>query len=214
MMDTNNVQLSPLDQPGLIHYASVEINGALITIEDYAIDHRQYPIRKYLAKYVRLVPKEDLASEIVIRLFDRIPHYVQNKKVAAACYPPEQMNNGNLRTLIEIYLYECLGDMPKIAAEHRIVGVLRNKIFFFLFGKVFLAASLFHEVGHLRQSHLWLEGPESNDKDEADAVKYENILLEMAFPFSQHHYSLVNAIYKWLYRVRIRKFNIERTDRP
>jgi hypothetical protein len=125
--------------------------------------------------------------------------------------PPEQMNNGSRRVLIEIYLYECLGDMPKIAVEHRILGVLRNKIFLFLFGKIFLAGDLFHEVGHLRQSSILWEASDSNDKSEEDAFKYENMLLGVAFPFFQHHYSTVNAIYKWLYRARIRKYNIERT---
>lgn len=171
-----------------------EINGVKIVIDDQAAEHRPYKIKNYVLRYLKYIPKDDIVPGMTIRLLDSIPPHIPNKHAAAACY-----EHGEAPPVIDLYLKEALGYLPDAALSSPFCGRLLNFIFLSLFGKVFIAASLFHEIGHLRQA-VTIEHQSSLEED---AKQYENSLLSTTFPFRQRNYSVLNGIYRLLYRKRI-----------
>lgn len=204
----SDCDMDPMDKRTYPLWEEFRAKGVAITLVDFAEKHCRYKIRQYIAKFLLAVPAEDLRGITRIRLHDDVPLHIPNRNAAAGFFAPEQTENDG--TWIEIYLGPTLLYLPDMEKEGAMFVHFRNVIFLRLFGRIFLAASLFHEIGHHKHSVFLPRELETETESEEKAVSYENSLLSIAFPFLQQYYTVFNTCYRWLYRHRINYANQKR----
>jgi hypothetical protein len=174
----------------------VRTGASNIDIATYTQKYKDYGIEKMIIKYLYKIPLEDLKGLGKINIYHDTPDYFP-RKISGGYYSKEQKGVAE----INIYLYHALAYM---LVEGPYTW-LRNKIFLMSFGKLFIASTLFHEIGHHKYTDVFPKKYKDKEEYEKDAVDYANKLLWEVFPFRFRHYHFFNNIYKILYKERIKK---------
>ncbi|GBE38172.1 TPR repeat-containing protein YrrB [bacterium BMS3Bbin08] len=175
-----------------------KMEQAEIEIVTHTQKYKPYEIEKNIIEYLYKVPKRDLKGISKINIYDDCPDYFP-ENIAGSYYPRELKGKAE----IDIYLYHAL---PYMLVDE-LLARFRNKLFLLLFGKVFIAYHLFHEIGYHKYTEIFPKLYKHKDKEESDkdAVDYSNKLLGNVFPFRMRYYNFFNILYKFLYRERIKK---------
>jgi hypothetical protein len=182
-------------------YTAVKIQGKFIYIIDFSIIARPYNVKKYIKKFLRLIPKGDLEELGAIVLYDDSERVFDRPlgTVAGNYSKPD----GSEEAKIYIYLNWALGVypfFPRPTGRH-VWNILRNRFFISLFGKAYLAEIFFHEIGHHHCMTLLKKEYVNDDDAESDAKEYGNSLYEKSFPRAMHlyqlfHYLVFQVVYK------------------
>ena len=160
-----------------------------------------YDFRKfssYIKKSLDRVPAEDVKDieKIVIR-DSRLPH--SPAIIRGGYYPP----TSDTGAVIHIYIDENLGHMKSFHRRKNLITSMCDALFIAAFGRLFVVATLYHEIGH--HVHEMSE-PGVNQKDgraETYATRYENKLFRKSNPAVARFYGSINALYRFIYAKRI-----------
>lgn len=181
---------------------TVEINEhIIININDATVKCRTYNPSIYISKYILYVPKNDLVGIENINLYDFSPEHFPRGK-SGGYYPPR--SHGDLAE-IDIYVDSVLGNITSFPHRYKVLSKLNNHIFVYLFGQLFLADCLFHEIGHHKfTSEASIINASDIEASEKYAQNYANCILRSVYPSLPIFYSAFNWFYKTLYKSRIR----------
>jgi hypothetical protein len=176
----------------------VRIGDSYIDIVTYTPKYKNCGIEKMIVKYLHKIPKEDIKGLGKINVFHSTPDNFP-RKISGKFYSKKWRRKGVAE--INIYLYQTLAYM--LIDEP--FAWFRNKIFLIMFGKLFLANILFHEIGHHKYTDVSPKKYMNKEDEEKDAVDYATKLLWKAFPLRYRYYDFFNKLYRFLYKKRIKK---------
>lgn len=174
----------------------VRIGDSHLDIVTYTTKYKNFGIEKMIINYLNEIPPEDLKGLGKINIYHDTPDYF-TRKISGGYYSKEQ----KVIAEIDIYLYRAL---PYILINEPFAS-LRNKIFFIMFGELFIASTLFHELGHHKYTDVIHKQYRDDEASEKDAEDYATKLLWKVFPFRYRYYSFFNELYRFLYKKRIKK---------
>jgi len=168
-------------------------------LRNYSKDYKNYNLERSINKSLNVVPAEDLVGIDKINIYDSALQSEQSGKY----HPPNLTGKG---AEIDLYLHQTLGYMTLIQRRNNIFDKIRNEIFLISFGRLFIAGTLFHEIGHHKYATIVSKHYSASVEQEEGANNYANTLLLKNFPIIKY-YGLVNALYNLLFWRRIRKSN-------
>lgn len=171
-------------------------------INDNAVMYKQYDIKKYVIKYLKAVPKEDLHGIARINIYDDSPSHFPKDK-SGGYYPAGSLGQS---AEIDLFLDQILGCMLNETREKAFLSMLSNELFLLLAGKLFLANTLFHEIGHHKYAIISPKQYKTQEEIEEDAKTYATQLLWKIYPVRYRYYNAMNKLYKFLYKKRIEKY--------
>lgn len=181
---------------------SIKTEDVDIIINDFTIEYKKYKIYKLVTKYLRLVPSEDLKGIKLINIYDDKPVHFP-KHFAGGYY------RGGLLSKyaeIDIFLNQTLRYMIQTSKKN-LFSKLRNRFFLKLFGRLFVAHVLFHEIGH----HKFCEKTEVLEKEEKTATDYADELIAKAHPFIYSNYYFFDRIHKYIFQKGIHRAEQQRS---
>jgi hypothetical protein len=172
-------------------------NDLMIKINDFTRECKKHNSLSRVMTLISYVPVEDLEDIEFINLYDSPPSHLPQDK-SGSYYFPSYVSTG---ATIDIYVDRTLGDISHLPHRLSILKIISDKLFICLFGKVFLASCLFHEIGHHRYYLNQIEGSIDNEEDYANV--YADRIIGNVYPLLPKFHSLVNKAYHLLYRKRI-----------
>jgi|SRR5208283_2635915 len=179
-------------------------------VNDLTSEHNKYHVSKYIFKYLKVVPEEDLRGIENINIYDDTPSHFP-KHMSGGYYSPNTVSRG---AEIDLFLNHMLGYMTQVAEKNTLLNRLSNKIFLMLFGKLFIANTLFHEIGHHKYNVISPKAYKTEADAEKDAKNYADNLLEKIYPLLPRHYTILNKLYKDLCRKRIERYEAIKSNIP
>jgi hypothetical protein len=169
-----------------------------VQLKDHTTLYKPYGISKRLSTLMDIIPNEDLQGLSAIHIYDdSFP-----KEITGKYYPAGVRDQF---AEIEIYINQTLGHLVLISDEKCRFHTVRNRVFLSTFGMMFLAESLFHEIGHHKFMGVDLKEYKTSTDQETDAKNYADQLVRKAFPYLLLYYPFTNMIYHLLFRRLIKK---------
>lgn len=172
-----------------------------IKVIDSTEIYSTYGLKRYVLRYLGALPEEDLFGIDKAIIYDDSPPELGF--VISGGYSGMKPDGS-----AEIYLYvgPMLGFMIETTNHDELFPRVMNRVFLVLFGRMFVADAVFHEVGHYRYEVSRPEGETSTRHDEEHAAgEYAIAMLARTFPVNQRYYNFFNWLYKMLYRKRIKR---------
>ena len=151
-----------------------------IQVIDHTTSFDLTSLHSYIQKALSCVPEEDLKLFTTLNFYDKCPMH----------FPIGAMGGYYAATAkkgaeIDIYVDESLGHLSSLHRRRGKITELFDYIFIHTFGKTFIAATIFHEVGHLVFDAASSSGDPDKDASEEYAENYVPGLYGKLHPFQQ-----------------------------
>ena len=171
------------------------------------IDHTQrydgQKLRKYLLEAIQYVPENDLNNIGIINIYDSCP--TNYPVIAQGAFWPATFDKTGA---IDIFLDQVFGHMLTYQKNEGFLKTVTNEIFIRTFGKLHLADTLFHEIGH----HVYEYSKNNKKKSEQFADNYALKIYSKMHPIISRRYQFFNSIYHLLYSSRLEHDNRVREE--
>ena len=192
--------MSLRENDDMVNTHKIKIGEQEIEINDHTKEYKKYDVLKYILKYLYYVPIEDLKFIGKINIYDDSPSYFPKDR-SGGLYPLGYISE---YAELDLYLNHILAYMPHISKDS-FTSKIKDKFYLMTSGKLFIASTLFHEIGHHKYDVVSPKEYRTIEEQEKDATDYENELLWKAHPFIYRNYNIFNRLYKYLHRRRLKK---------
>jgi len=156
----------------------IEIGGKDILLIDEAPRHHRYPVWRHIARFLKQVPEDHLANLDHIILLDEAPCYDKDNTAGRYCSPA----NTGAGAAIVLFLSNTLAFMP-METKNSLWSAIKDGFCLWFFGRMFLASTLFHEIGHHYYVTVLHKVRDTEEANEADARAYQDEYLSRISSF-------------------------------